>query len=125
MTTRGWLLIIVVGVLSIAYEPRVAEAQDTLQVNSDSVRLKLENSRVRVLESTLQPGRREQMHSHPPYVIYVIKGGTIRNHFPDGKTVDTELKAGDVIYREPVTHWGENIGTTEIYEIMIELKKQE
>jgi len=65
------------------------------------------------------------MHSHPPYVIYVIKAGTIRNHFPDGKTVDTELKTGDVIYREPVTHWGENIGTTEIYEIMIELKKQE
>ena len=66
MTTRGWLLIIAVAVLSIAYEPRAAEAQDTLQVNSDSVRLKLENSRVRVLESTLQPGGREQMHSHPP-----------------------------------------------------------
>ncbi len=122
MTTRSWLVIIVVGVLSIA---QVAEAQDTLQVNSDSVRLKLENSRVRVLESTLQPGGREKMHSHPAYVVYVIKGGTIRNHFPDGKTVDTELKAGDVIYRKPVTHWGENIGTTEIYEIMIELKKQE
>ncbi len=116
MITRSMLLIIAVGVLSMAYEPRVAEAQDTLQVNSDSVRLKLENSHVRVLEST---------HSHPAYVVYVIKGGTIRNHSPDGKTVETELKAGDVIYREPVTHWGENIGTTEIYEIMIELKKQE
>src|SRR6266571_8192087 len=125
MTTRDWLLIIAAGVLSIGYQSGVADAQDTLQVNSDSVRLKLENSRVRVLESTLQPGGREKMHSHPAYVVYVIKGGTIRNHFLDGKTVDTELKAGDVIYRKPVTHWGENIGTTEIYEIMIELKKQE
>jgi len=123
MITRSGLLIIAVGVLSMAYEPRVAEAQDTLQVNADSVHLKLENSRIRVLESTLRPGDREKMHSHPPYVVYVIKGGTIRNHFPDGKTVDTELKAGDVIYREPVTHWGENIGATEIYEIMVELKR--
>jgi quercetin dioxygenase-like cupin family protein len=69
MTTRDWLLIMAAGVLSIGYESRVAEAQDTLQVNSDSVRLKLENSRVRVLESRLQPGGREQMHSHPPYVV--------------------------------------------------------
>jgi len=44
----------------------VAEAQDTLQVNSDSVRLKLENSSVRVLEGRLQPGGREKMHSQPP-----------------------------------------------------------
>jgi hypothetical protein len=53
MITRSRLLIIAVGVLSMAYEPRVAEAQDTLQVNADSVHLKFENSRVRVLESTL------------------------------------------------------------------------
>jgi len=67
MITRSRLLIIAVGVLSMAYEPRVAEAQDTLQVNADSVHLKLENSRVRVLESTLRPGGREKMHSHRPY----------------------------------------------------------
>src|SRR5439155_15140346 len=91
MITRSGLLIIAVGV-SMAYEPRVAEAQDTLQVNADSVHLKLENSRIRVLKSTLRPGGKEKMHSHPPYVVCVIKGGTIRNHFPDGKTVDTQLK---------------------------------
>jgi quercetin dioxygenase-like cupin family protein len=124
MTTKCWMLMIT-GTLCMAYGLRVADAQDTLQVNPDSVRLKFENGRVRVLESTLKPGGREKMHSHPPYVVYVIKGGTIRNHFPDGKTVDTQLKAGDVIYRDAVTHWGENIGTTEIYEIMVELKNQE
>ena len=125
MKTKCSLLIVIVGVLSIAYPSRFADAQDTLQVNPDSVHLKFENARVRVLESTLQPGGREKMHSHPPYVIYVIKGGTIRNHFPGGKTVDTKLDDGEVIYRDPVTHWGENIGTTEISEIMVELKKQQ
>ena len=125
MIAKRSLLIVIVGVLSIAYSSRVADAQDTLQVNPHSVRLKFENDRVRVLESTLEPGGREKMHSHPPYVIYVIKGGTVRNHFPDGKTVDAKLEDGEVIYRDPVTHWGENIGTTQIREIMVELKKQQ
>ena len=55
-------------------------------------------------------------------MVYVIKGGKIRIHGADGKTTETELKAGDVIFRDPVTHWGENIGTTEIDEILVELK---
>jgi len=113
-----------VGILSIAGALEVADAQDTLLVNPDSVRLKFENSRVRVLESTLPPGVKEKMHSHPAYVVYVIKGGRVRIHFPDGKAVETELKAGDVIYRDPVTHWGENIGPSEIYEILVELRNE-
>ena len=125
MSKTGLILAAVV-VLSALQESRVARAQDTLQVNSDSVRLKLENGRVRVLESVLPPGSKEKVHSHPwPYLVYVIKGGTIRNHFPDGKVATSDLKAGDVIYRDPVTHWGENVGSTEISEIMVELKPQQ
>jgi len=100
-------------------------AQDTLRVNADSVHLKLENNRVRVLESILQPGGKEKMHSHPSYVVYVIKGGRVRIRNADGKTSETDLKAGDVIFRDPVIHWGENIGTTEIAEVLVELKGQE
>ena len=101
----------------------IAQAQDPLVVNADTVHLKLENERVRVLESNLPPGGKENMHSHPAYVVYVIKGGTTRTHFPDGKVVDTVLEPGTVIYRDPVTHWAENIGATESNVLMVELKK--
>jgi quercetin dioxygenase-like cupin family protein len=117
-------LVVVAAVAALSMFLRVALAQDTLLVNADSVHLKLENDRVRVLESNLQPGGKEKMHSHPSYVIYVIKGGRVRIHNADGKTSETDLKAGDVIFRDPVTHWAENIGTTEIDEIMVELKGQ-
>ena len=40
-----------------------ASAQDTLQVNSDTVTKKFENERVRVLESVLKV--KENAHSHP------------------------------------------------------------
>ena len=100
----------------------VAREQDPLTVNSKTIALKLENARVRVLEATLQPGDKEKTHSHPAYVIYVIAGGKFRNHATDGTVTDGEFKAGDVIYRDPVTHWAENTGNTTIRLVLVELK---
>jgi quercetin dioxygenase-like cupin family protein len=96
-------------------------AQDPVAVNK-TVKVKFENERVRVLEAELPPGVKEQVHSHPAYVIYVLAGGKVRNHAADGKTTETELKTGDVLYREPVTHAAENIGTTTMHFILVELK---
>jgi len=96
--------------------------QDPLVVNSKSIALKLENSRIRVLEATLEPGVKEKMHSHPAYVIYVIAGGKVRNHGADGTVTEATFQTGDVIYREPLTHWAENIGDTTIRLEVVELK---
>jgi len=100
----------------------VTRVQDPLIVNAKTIALKLENSRVRVLEATIKPGDKEKTHSHPAYVIYVIAGGKFRNHAQDGTVTDGEFKTGDVIYREPVTHWAENIGDTTIRLELVELK---
>ena len=121
-TTSSLAVVAVVAGFLMLHPSRIASAQDTLRVNADSVRLKFENDRVRVLESILPPGGKEKMHSHPSYVVYVIKGGKVRIHGADGKITDVELKTGDVIYRDPVTHWGQNIGATEIDEILVELR---
>ena len=107
--------------LTLAAAPR-AWAQDPAAVNADTIRVKLENDRVRVLEATLPPGTKEKTHSHPAYVIYVLTGGKFRNHAADGKVTEGEFKSGDVIYREPLTHFAENIGDTTIQLILVELK---
>jgi len=118
------VLIVVLLVTGIARsDASVTRTQDPLVVNSKTIALKLENPRVRVLEATLKPGDKEQTHSHPAYVIYVIEGGKFRNHATDGTVTDGEFKTGDVIYREPVTHWAENIGYTTIRLVLVELKK--
>ena len=100
----------------------VTREQDPLSVNAKTIALKLQNSRVRVLEATLKPGDKEETHSHPAYVIYVIAGGKFRNHAQDGTVTDGEFMTGDVIYREPVTHWAENTGDTTIRLELVELK---
>ena len=101
---------------------QIVLAQDPAVVNAKFIQVKLDNDKVRVFESTLKPGDQEKMHSHPSSVVYIIEGGKVRNHTPDGKTNEVELKSGDTLYRDPLTHWNENIGTTTIRLIVIELK---
>ena len=120
---RVYILVFVLLVTGLVRgDASVTREQDPLIVNAKTIALKLENSRVRVLEATIKPGDKEQTHSHPAYVIYVIAGGKFRNHAQDGTVTDGEFKTGDVIYREPVTHWAENIGDTTIRLELVELK---
>ncbi len=100
------------------------QSLDPVVVNAKMEHVKLENSHVRVIEGVLQPGEREQMHSHPAFVTYIVSGSKIRNHFADGKVVEAQLNTGDVLWRDPQTHWVENIGTTSLHFIVVELKNR-
>ena len=100
----------------------VVNVQDAAKVNPKFITVKVDNPRVRVFESILKPGDKEAMHSHPASIVYVIEGGKFRNHAADGTVTDGEFKTGDVIYRDPVTHWAENIGDTTIRLVLVELK---
>ena len=109
--------------VSLGLGTGTAVAQDPAVVNAKTIRVKLENDRVRVLEANIPPGTKEEVHSHPAYVTYVLTGGKMRNFGADGKVTESELKTGDVIYREPLTHAAENIGDTALHLILVELKK--
>ena len=56
-------------------------------------------------------------------LIYVLEGGRYRNYGADGKTIEGELKTGEVLYRDPLTHAAENLGNTTMHMILVELKK--
>lgn len=98
------------------------QSLDPVVANATMEHTKLENDEVRVIEGVLQPGEREQMHSHPAFVTYIVSGSKIRNHFSDGRVVEAELKTGDTLWRDPQTHWIENIGTATLHFIVVELK---
>jgi quercetin dioxygenase-like cupin family protein len=112
---------VVAAVTFIVWATRLS-AQDPVTVSPGIVKVKFENDRVRVLEAELPPGAKEQMHSHPAYVICILAGGKVRHFAPDGKITELELKAGDVMYRDPLTHAAENIGDTTLHMILVELK---
>ena len=119
------IFLVILGLLATGFlrsDVAVTRNQDPAVVNASTIMVKLENPRVRVLEATLKPGEKEKTHSHPAYVIYVIEGGKARTHGADGTATESEFKTGDVIYRDAVTHWAENIGTTTIRLVLVELK---
>jgi quercetin dioxygenase-like cupin family protein len=111
------------AVLCLSFCVSGLSAQDAEKATPKVVKLKLENERVRVLEALSNPGDKENMHSHPPNIVYVIEGGKLRITTSNGKTSEVEFKAGDTIWREPVTHAAENIGTTRFHAIIVELKQ--
>ena len=116
------LLFVLLAAGFVRGDVNVSREQDPVVVNAKTIALRLENSRVRVFDATLKPGEKENLHSHPAYVVYVIEGGKIRNHLPDGKVTDAEYKPGDVFFRDPLIHWAENVGSTTLRLVVVELK---
>lgn len=102
----------------------VLPEQDPAKVNAKFITVKLDNPRVRVFEAVLKPGEKEALHSHPSTVVYIIDGGKLRNHAADGTVAEAELRAGETLYRDPLTHWAENVGNTTVRLVVVELKKE-
>ncbi|HWY40887.1 MAG TPA: cupin domain-containing protein [Chthoniobacterales bacterium] len=124
MHIRALIIITITLASSFGFWITRANAQDPAVVNAKTIRVRFENDRVRVLEAILPPGVKEQVHSHPAYVIYVLEGGRYRNYASDGKVTEGELKTGDVLYRDPLAHAAENIGDTPLHMILVELKAE-
>lgn len=102
--------------------PRVGLCQDPVPIYPDNYKVLLENDRVRVLDFQLRRGAKENFHSHPSAVTYVLAPFRIRFTFPDGQTRVREAKAGEVLFGEALTHASENIGETDAHGILIEMK---
>ena len=122
MRPYGCLSLLLVFAVALMAAITFGHAQDPAVVNSKTIRVRFENDKVRVLEATLPPGVKEQVHSHPAYVIYVVAGGRYRNYAADGKVTEGTFQTGDVIYRDPLTHAAENIDDHPMHLILVELK---
>ena len=97
-------------------------AQDPVPIYPRNYQVMIENDRVRVMDFRLRRGDHEELHSHPAHVLYVLEPFRISFRFPDGRTGVREVKAGEVLYSEAVTHSPTNIGETDAHGILIELK---
>ena len=95
---------------------------DPLTKASNVYKLLFENDRVRVLEAVFKPGDVAKMHHHPDHVVYALNAGKGRMT-SDGKTKETEIKAGSVFFLDAQDHEFENIGNTTYDAIVVELKK--
>ncbi|HLD63969.1 MAG TPA: hypothetical protein VI913_03700 [Candidatus Peribacteraceae bacterium] len=81
-----------------------------------------ENETFRVLDVKVPRQAVTAMHSHPKNICYVLAGGTLRFTLPEGSIDDLQLKIGQVTSSNGGAHIVENIGSTEVHVIQVELK---
>ena len=116
------LRVITVSLFTVLLLAATAMAQDPVPTYPDNYKVLAENDRVRVLDFKLRKGAKENFHSHPAAVTYVLAPFKIRFIFPDGTTRIREAKAGDVFFGEALVHASENIGETDAHGILVEMK---
>lgn len=96
---------------------------DAVSVSPDRFKVLLENSHVRVVEYVLLPGERDQWHTHPPKVSYVVSGGTLRITTEDGQSFLTDEKSGSASWMDALgRHFAQNVGKTPVRIVLVEIK---
>ena len=113
-----WTLIPAMA-LGLAYG---VSAQDPVTTNPGKYKVIFENDQVRLLEYQDKPGDSTVMHHHPARLVYSLAPWKKQFHFPDGRTVVMEGKAGDATWAEAGSHAGINVGSTDTHVLIFELK---
>ena len=121
------LLWIAFGIVVGASAALLAQAgsgapRDAVAVSPQLYTVKLDNERVRVLEYALRPGQTEPLHSHGSFVVRFLGDARIRATPAGGKPTESDVKRGDVGWREPMAHAIENIGTTPVEAFIVDVK---
>src|ERR1035438_2347534 len=85
--------VVCVAVLCVCFTA-ILSAQDAAKVDAKHYTVLSENDQVRILKVHYGPHEKSVMHSHPNAVAVFLTSSKARFTFPDGKTLDANVKAG-------------------------------
>jgi quercetin dioxygenase-like cupin family protein len=114
-------LVLLLAPLCLSMAPSLP-AQDAAKADPAHYKVLSENDQVRILKVHYGRGEKSVMHSHPDSVAVYLSNAKVKMTFPDGKTQEAEVKAGEAQFTPAATHLPENIGTKEVEMILVELK---
>ena len=95
---------------------------DPVKLDPEHHLVPLENARVRVLRTILEPHLKSPMHEHPHYVVVYLTELHTTMKLGDGRTVDNPRRPGEIAWRDALKHETENLGDRTAIEIQVELK---
>jgi hypothetical protein len=115
-------IVLAAGFLLSTYSS-AQEELDSLKVCSDTQKLILENSLVRVIDDRIPVGVTEAKHRHAHGLTIALTDYDIEQKtYPQGSTTRSHRRFGEVNWGEPVVHEVHNVGQTPSHAIRIELK---
>ena len=95
---------------------------DPVKLDPEHHLVPLENDRVRVLRTILEPHLKSPMHEHPHYVVVYLTELHTTMKLGNGKVVDNPRRPGEIAWRDALKHETENIADRTAMEIQVELK---
>jgi len=102
-----------------------AIAQDKAAKAAPTMKVVLENDKVRAFEITFKPGdENTSVPSSSPRVVRALKAGTLQRIYADGKKEDVVWNTGDVRFNppSPVAYNTKNVGKAELQLYVVVLK---
>jgi quercetin dioxygenase-like cupin family protein len=112
--------VVLPAVLAICLGAPRAIAQDMDKVAPATVKVVLDNDKVKVFDVKVKAGDKHPMHSHPSNLVIAMNSGKVRTTMADGKATGIDFMAGDVRWSDAVKHANEAI--TEMHVVLVELK---
>ena len=112
----------VVVAVALAGTSGILRAQDAAKVDPKHYTLAFENDQVRVLRVHYGPGEKSTMHAHPAAVATFLSDAKGKFTFPDGKTQEFHVKAGESMWNAATVHQPENTGDKAFDLVLVELK---
>jgi len=121
------LVILINAILVMGSSYVVAQAQsptiDPAVASPTMNTVLLENEYVRVIVYQINPGEKDDWHTHPAKVSYVISGGSLRITTKEGASFIVEEEANSASWFGTVgEHYGENVGKTPVRIVFVEIK---
>lgn len=114
------LLFSALFVLAIAVP--AAMAQDPTKVDAKHYKVEFQNSRVRIVRAHYGPHEKSVMHNHPNLVAIFQTDGRVKFTYPNGKTEERDMKAGQALWTPATRHLPENLTDTDMEVILVEFK---
>ena len=114
------LLFSALFVLAIAVP--AAMAQDPTKVDAKHYKVEFQNSRVRIVRAHYGPHEKSVMHNHPDLVAIFQTDGRVKFTYPNGKTEERDIKAGQAVWTPATRHLPENLTGNDMEVILVELK---
>ena len=117
------LLILSVLTLGTIITTQSAKAQDKKEPwPGITVRVLTENEHVKISEATFAPGAIADWHTHPQHTIYAVTDVNMKEEKKGSEATASEMKAGQAMWSEAVTHTITNVGKMPFTIIVTEIK---
>jgi quercetin dioxygenase-like cupin family protein len=123
MKSRIWFVIFILALSAHSTAQQQPDHTDPTQVSPEKYTVLLENEHVRVVEYVIKPGEKDVWHTHPPKASYVVSGGKLRITPEGADSFVVEENSGNAAWMSALgRHFGENVGTTPIRIVLVEIK---